>query len=244
MGEDLQTIFGRKACMAVFRHRPQDIRRVFYRREGAGALGEMLKWAAANKRVYREVPEDELGKLAKSNHHEGLVIVADSMRYEEPTAALAASPGQWMALDRVENPHNLGAILRTAAFFGLQGVLVGGVSPGEKVNGAALRVAQGGAEGLTLCATPSLSATLRTLSGQGWQVLGLETGGQPIPSVLPLPSPWMLVAGHEGEGLSSDTKTACGALIEIQGAGSVGSLNVSVAVGVALASLVGGSQPG
>jgi len=234
MAEDVQTLFGRKACLAVFRQRPDAIRRIFFRREGSEQLGEMLSWAAANKRVYREVPDEELAKVAKSTHHEGLVVVADSVRYQPFDVEKAAQPGKWMTLDRVENPHNLGAILRSAAFFGLQGVLVGGVEPGEKVNSAALRVAQGGAEHLQLCAVPQLSPLLHTLVGKGWRVMGLETGGASLPEALPAPVPWMLVAGHEADGLAPETREACGGLYTIPGAGTVESLNVSVAVGVAL----------
>ena len=239
MAEDQQTIHGRKACQALFKQRPEAIRRIFYRREGAQELGDMLRWAAARKLVYREVSDDELAKLAKTNHHEGLVLVTNPMRFRRMNYLEAGQSGLWLGLDRVENPHNLGAILRTAAFFGLNGVVVGGVSEGEKVNGAAIRVAQGGAEHLAICAEPDLPSLLHNLVSEGWQVMGLETGGESLATVLPATRPWMLVAGHEAYGLGLETRQACGQLVTIPGAGAVGSLNVSVAVGVALGLLVG-----
>jgi TrmH RNA methyltransferase len=143
----------------------------------------------------------------------------------------------WLALDGVENPHNLGAILRSAAFFGAAGVLVGGAAPGDKVNQAALRVAEGGAEYVRVAAVPDLAAALAAQAAQGWAVLGLETDGTPLPRSRPA-RPILLVLGHEHEGLRPAIRAACGAVHRIPGDGTLASLNVSVAAGVALALLL------
>ena len=238
---DTQTLFGLKAAMAVFASRPHDIIRIYYRKDQGKALAGLLKWAASQRLVYREQGDEGLAKLAKSAHHEGVVLTVHPLRFRAFSLAEIADadrPGtRWLALDRVENPHNLGAILRSAAFFGVRGVLVGGVAPKSKLNSAALRVAEGGAEHLRLTASENLAESLAACAGAGWQVLGLETGSPHPLSRERATAPWILVAGHEAEGLSEPVRAACTQLITIPGSGRVGSLNVSVSVGVALAML-------
>lgn len=248
---DEQTLFGVKASLAVFEQRPGAIRRIFYGKDQAHVLGGLLKWAASQRLVYRELPAEELAKVAKSTHHEGLVLITESLRWlEMPEFSSQGSSDQGssgqdfsegnlsniVALDRVENPHNMGAILRSCAFFGVEGVLAGGITPGDKVNAATLRVAEGGAEHLKLFATGDLVGALKSLKKGGRAVLGLETGGQRLTS--PPKGPWVLVSGHEHDGLSGAVKAACSEIVEIPGAGRVQSLNVSVATGVALAILL------
>ncbi len=239
MPEETQTVFGLKACLALYRRRPEAVRRIFYRRERARSLSEMLSWAASRRIVYRELDGEGLHRVAKSAHHEGLVLVTEPLRYRTFAERQAGEHSGWVALDGVENPHNLGAIMRTCAFFGLDGVLVGGTAPGDKVNAAAVRVAEGGAEYLELCAVPALPPLLRRLAKKQWALLGLETGGEKLPGAEMAAPPWMLVAGHEAEGLTAATRRACIGVYAIPGSGRVGSLNVSVAVGVALAGLQG-----
>lgn len=237
---DEQILYGRRACMAVLERRPHDVRRLFHSRAQAPALGGVLAWAASRHIPYRELDEEGLRRVANSAHHEGLVLATEPLRY----AALEAAPGgTWLALDGVENPHNLGAILRTCAFLGVEALLAGGVQAGEKVNGAALRVAEGGAEHVRLVAAPEPALALAAFATQGYAVIGLETDAPPLQAGAFAGTPWLLVAGHEQEGLAPATRRACSAIRSIAGTGAVGSLNVSVAVGIALAALTGRLQP-
>ena len=257
MSSDTQTIHGIKACMAVFEHRPHDIQRIFYRDHVAKQIAAMLRWAASQGMVYRELDEEGMRKVTKSGHHEGLALVTQPLRYgsfgeaADDSAGAATGGGaagagggyrqeteRWMALDGVENPHNLGAILRTCAFFGLDGLLAGGAAPESRVNSAALRVGEGGAESLRLCGVPELAPTLARLAASGWSVIGLETGAPPLPAGFAPAPRWMLAVGHEHEGLSPQVREACGAVYSIAGEGRLGSLNVSVATGIALSRLV------
>jgi TrmH RNA methyltransferase len=216
----------------------------------------VLSWAASRRLPYRELEEEELRKVAGGAHHEGLVVIAKPLRYAAFTLEGAgagaagdprhgsrsgpvegpATPPIWVALDGVENPHNMGAVLRSCAFFGVAGLLAGGAAPGEKVNQAALRVAEGGAEYVRLAAAPDLAHALTALTAQGWAVLGLETDGTPLPQGRP-PRALVLVLGQEHEGLRPAVRTACTGIHRLVGGGPLTSLNVSVAAGVALALL-------
>lgn len=238
---DEQTVFGVKAGLALLERRPEAVRRIYHTAALRGVLGPHLSAAAARHRPYRELDGEALAKLAESPHHEGLVVVAEPRRYREltPEAARAGGPAAlWLALDGVENPHNLGALVRTAAFFGLTGVLAGGAAPGDKVNAAVLRVSEGGAEHLPLFAAPRLPAALHTLREAGCRVLGLETdAAQSLADAVAAGltgGPLVLVLGAERAGLSTDARHACDGLCVLAGSGPLPSLNVSVAAGVAL----------
>ncbi len=247
---DEQTVYGVKAALALLERRPQDVLRLLFRPERLPQLKGILSWAASQHLPYRQLDEEALRKVAGSPHHEGLVVVAKPLLFRgfDPGAALT---GAWLALDGVDNPHNLGAILRSCAFFGVTGVLVGGAEPDAKVNQAVLRVAEGGAEHVRVCAPPAaagpapggLAPVLAALAQRGVTVLGLETDASQtlLPgSAVP---PMMLVVGNEQTGLSPAVRAACSAVQAIRGSGAVTSLNVSVTAGVALAWLLG-SQAG
>ena len=253
---DEQTVYGMKAALALLERRPDAVLRIYYRADRRAQLKGVLAWAAGRRLPYRELDEESLRKVAGGMHHEGLVVVAKPLRFGEfAPAAIAPGPMEravrpargiqpargamdrvWLALDAVENPHNLGAILRSAAFFGAGGVLVGGAAPGSAVNPAAIRTAEGGAEYVGVAAAPDLAATLSAQAAKGWRVLGLETDGAPFPRQRP-PAPILLVLGHEREGLRPAIRQACSAVYRISGGGTLASLNVSVAAGVALALL-------
>lgn len=233
---DEQTLYGLKAVLALLEKRPEAVLRLFYRADRIPALKGVFAWLAARRLPYRELDEESLRKAAGSPHHEGVVAVARPLRYE----ALPADPpaaGAWVALDGVENPHNLGAILRSAAFLGAAGAVIGGASPGGKVNAAVLRVSEGGAEHLRLMAAPDLGAALAAFARR-LPVIGLETGARrALRDVAPMPD-FVLAAGNEQTGLSPAVRRVCTTLAAIPGTGYVGSLNVSVAVGIALAHLL------
>jgi TrmH RNA methyltransferase len=145
--------------------------------------------------------------------------------------------GAWVAVDGVDNPHNVGAIVRSAAFFGARGLLAGGVGPGDKVNTALLRVSEGGAEYLQMIGAGNLAESLKRVP-RGWSVLGLETDATTPIEQAPRASAFVLVVGNEQTGLTPAVRQSCTGLYSIRGRGSIGSLNVSVAAGIALARLV------
>lgn len=247
---DEQSVYGVKAALALIERRPDDVLRLHYRKDRRAQLKGVLAWAASKRLPYRELDEDSLKKVAGGSHHEGVVVIAKPLRFtafdaggavprQEQVGSQPARPPPrplWVAVDGVENPHNLGAILRSCAFFGADGVLVGGASPGDKVNQAAIRIAEGGAEYVRVTAAADLAQVLTSLGLNGWAVLGLETDGSPLPRSRPA-RPVMLVLGHEHEGLRPLIRQACSAVHRIPGAGPLASLNVSVAAGVALALL-------
>ncbi len=238
-GRELR-IHGLNAVLAVFRHRPADLRKLYLAEERIPTLKALLKWCVANRVGYRVVPEEDLRKLAASAHHEG--VVADVRRVEPPALA------QWLPglpdgaacllwLDGVGNPHNLGAILRSAAHFGVAAVLLPAHSE-LGLSGAAVRVAEGGAESVPLVRLPEGQAALDALRAAGFTLAATVVDGGAGLFDAELPDRLVYVLGAEGEGMDRGLAARCDLQLSIPGTGAVESLNVAAATAVLLAAWV------
>jgi TrmH RNA methyltransferase len=235
--ETESTVYGVNAALAVAALRPDAILRVFHVPAVRLRVAPLLKAAAAHRRPYREVPDSELERIAKTVHHEGVVVVCRPLPLLDE-ARLFGTPltaPLYVALDEVGNPHNLGAILRSAAFFGAGAMLFPREGRSAHVSAAATRIAQGGAERVPCYAVTDLATTLRRLSQGGVQVVGADTRGGVALARFVWRRPTCVVLGNEGEGLSKTVRAACSGLVSIPGDGGVESLNVSVAAGILLA---------
>ncbi|QOY63308.1 rRNA methyltransferase [Lysobacter sp. H21R4] len=230
-------LHGLNAVRAVFERRPEAIRKVYLTQARIPTLQPLLKWCAANRIGYRVVEDEDLKKLAASSHHEG--VVADVLR-AEPVAladwldALPGGPGCAVWLDGVGNPHNFGAILRSAAHFGIGAVLLPEHSP-LALSGAAARVAEGGAEAVTLVRLPDPASAASSLRSAGFGLAAtLVSGGSDL-FATSLPERLVYVLGAEGEGMDRRLADACDLRLSIPGSGAVESLNVAAATAVLLA---------
>jgi TrmH RNA methyltransferase len=238
---ETEKVYGLNAALAVFAHRPEDIVRIAHTREVRRPIADMLRATAARHVPYKEVEEEELARIADSTHHEGLCLTVRRrlpFTLEALAERLARDPrAAALALDRVGNPHNLGAILRSAAYFGTDAVLLG-QEPGQaQLTPAAVRVAEGGAEYVPVAAAPALAPALRTLRARGVTVIGTDARARRTAFTDRWPRPCVVVLGNERTGLSPEVREACEYFVAIPGGGAVDSLNVSVAAGVILAEL-------
>ncbi|MED5358958.1 MAG: RNA methyltransferase, partial [Pseudomonadota bacterium] len=137
-----------------------------------------------------------------------------------------------VALDRVTNPHNVGAILRTLGWFGGSALLVNDPSP--TVNPAAMRVSQGGGELLPVIRTSDLAKAFGQLRRHGITTFAADQRST-SPVTQAALTGVCFAMGNEGEGLSNRVRDACDAAVSIPGVGAIESLNVSVAAGILLA---------
>lgn len=230
-------LYGRNAVLAVFAHRPQALRKLYLTRDLLGPMQAVLKWCAAQRVGYRLVEAAELDRLAGSSHHEG--VVADVLRPAPAQlthwlSALAQGPQLALWLDGVGNPHNFGAILRSAAHFGVAGVLQPPTAT-LALSGAAARVAEGGAEAVPLVAAPPAAEAFATLRAAGFQLAATVVAGGASVFATPLPSRLVLVLGAEGAGMDRSLAADCDLQLSIPGTGAVESLNVAAATAVLLA---------
>lgn len=233
-------LHGLNAVLAVHARRPGAVRKLWLREDRIPALQPLLKWCAAHRVGYRVVEEEDLRKLAASTHHEG--VVADVLR-EEPQSltawlrALLEGPCCALWLDGVGNPHNLGAILRTAAHFGVGAVLLP-KDAALALSGAAARVAEGGAEAVPFLRMGRSDNAVAQLRGAGFRLAAtVVRGGGDLFSAA-LPDRLVYVLGAEGEGMDPALAGACDLRLSIPGTGAVESLNVSAATAVLLAAWV------
>lgn len=230
-------LYGFNAVQAAFGRRPEALRKLYLTEARVGELKAMLKWCAANRIGYRIVAEDDLRKLAASTHHEG--VVADMLReaplpFEDWLAQLPEGPACALWLDGVGNPHNLGAILRSAAHFGVSGLLLPADSD-LQLSGAAARVAEGGAESVPWVRMGDPASDIDALHRAGFILAAtLVEGGDDV-FASPLPSRLIYVMGAEQAGMDREFAQRCDRRVSIPGTGAVESLNVASATAVLLA---------
>ena len=234
-------IHGMNALNAVFARRPQAIRKLYLLEARIPQLQPLLKWCVANRVGYRVVEDADLQKLAASAHHEG--VVAEVIRAEPAPLTswlrdLPEGPQCALWLDGVGNPHNLGAILRSAAHFGVAAVLLPKHST-LALSGAAARVAEGGAEVVPFVRLGRDDNAIAQLHGAGFTLAATVVRGGTDIFRGTLPERLVYVLGAEGEGMSSELADACDFKFRIPGSGAVESLNVSAACAVLLAQWAG-----
>ncbi len=245
-------ICGLQAVRARFARDPNSIIRLFFDLERSRQVGVRSKVLAQAKKIYRCVEPAELEKIAGSIHHGGIVAVVAPEPLKTPTVedlkAWARRGESLLVLDRIGNAHNLGAVARTAAFFGVPRLVIPDDAAAARPNDAAHRVAEGGFEHLEVWRVPGLAAFARELVDAGYDVVGAATRGGKLggPSGKPAvgsptvrPKPIALVLGNEEQGLAPDVAAHCTRLVTIPGSGKVESLNVSVAAAILLWELIG-----
>ena len=236
-GDNELRLYGVNAVLGMFAKRPQDLRKLYLLESQMPRFQHLLKWCVANRIGYRVVAEGDLNKLAATTHHEG--VVADVVRHEPQSlaswlSAQAQGPSLALWLDGVGNPHNLGAILRSAAHFGVSAILIPAHSK-LSLSGAAARVAEGGAEAVPLVRLPTTPQALAQLRDAGFHLAAtLVEGGDNLFSA-DLPQRLVYVMGAEGECMDRDLAAQCDSRVSIPGTGAVESLNVASATAVLLA---------
>jgi len=234
-----ETYHGLRACEAIFARRPEGIVRVYLAAARKPRLAKLLAWCAEHRRGFQIVAEENLRRISGSTHHEGVAILAKAVRrwsLDDLLGAVEAgrAAGPILYLDGVENPHNLGSILRTAAHFGVVAV-AGRTGELPPLSPAAVRVAEGAAEIVPVCDLAEPPAALRRLAAAGFPVVAASSRRGEPPQAAPLGGRCVIVLGSEGRGVSPGIERVAKAHVRIPGTGVVESLNVSVAAGVLLA---------
>ena len=230
-------LYGLNAVRAMFARRPQALRKLYLASGRVAELKPLLQWCVAHRVGYRVVEDADLQKLAASSHHEG--VVADVLR-EEPLPLstwlrdLPAGPQCALWLDGVGNPHNLGAILRSAAHFGVSALLLPKEAP-LALSGAAARVAEGGAEAVPFVRLGRVDNAAAQLHGAGFALAATVVEGGDEVFAMALPERLVFVLGAEGEGMDRTLAAQCDLRLSIAGTGAVESLNVAAATAVLLA---------
>jgi 23S rRNA (guanosine2251-2'-O)-methyltransferase len=202
-------------------------------------LRDILKLAASRGTALLEVTRAELDRLTGGALHQGVALQLPAFDYAHPDDLLAAAQDSdheplIVALDSITDPRNLGAIVRSAAAFGADGVLI----PERRSAGmtaAAWKTSAGAAAHMPIARATNLNRSLRAYATAGLSLIGLDaTADTRISDVPGASGPMVLVVGSEGAGLSRLVREACDSLASIPISKSVESLNAGVAAGIAL----------
>ncbi len=227
-----EKIYGRNACLAVFNERPGDIVKIYADIERKGSFSEMLRWAASEKKAYHLVEQDELAKVSESGHHEGICLVAKrrtQLPFEQVCKSLEkTSRCAVLFLDGVSNPHNLGAIIRNAAHFGVFAILTDSKA-GATLSAAAQRVAEGGAEFVEFLRLEDSTTALKTLKNSGFKVVSSSPLAPKSLFQVGTISKAVFILGSEARGASKEIAALADITVSIPGSGSIQSLNVASA---------------
>lgn len=231
-----QRIYGLNACLALFAKRPESLRKVWLLESRIPKLKKVLAFCVQHRLGYTVVEEEDLERLSGSAHHEGVcfgALPADEMSLTNWLGSLPKGPAVALWLDGVGNPHNLGAMLRSAAHFGAAGVLLPRNAE-LAMSGAAARVAEGAAETVPMVRLGTAANSLAQLTAAGFAIAAtLVRGGTSLYSTK-LPQRLVLVMGAEQIGVDAEMASASTLRLGIPGSGGVESLNVSAATAVFL----------
>lgn len=201
---------------------------------GAGGpkLQEIINLCRSASIPVRFEPRDSIDRLARGATHQGVAALATAHRYADLDDVIDGAK-MLVILDGVEDPHNLGAIIRTAHAAGASAVVI----PERRTAGITETVAKaaaGAIEHLPVVRVSNINRALETLKGKGFWIYGLDERGDVLYDKVNYTSPTAIVLGGEGKGLHRQTREHCDALVRIPIAGKISSLNVSVAAGVVL----------
>jgi len=201
----------------------------------SGRVQDVLALAAEHGVRVRRVPPDALDRDARRGVHQGVVaLVEGSIDYSvEEMVRAARGPALIVVLDGIEDPHNLGAILRTADAAGVDGVVVQS-RRSAALGGAAAKASAGAVAHVRIARVVNIARALDELKGAGLWTVGLAGEAKTPYDAIDLTVPTALVLGAEDSGLRRLVRERCDYLVAIPMRGQIGSLNVSVAAGVTL----------
>jgi 23S rRNA (guanosine2251-2'-O)-methyltransferase len=204
------------------------------RGSGGPRLQEIIDLAREHSVPVRFEPREALDRASNSAAHQGVVAFGAVQRYAELDDVLAKGGVQLLVLlDGVEDPHNLGAIIRTAHAAGASAILI----PDRRAAGltdVVGKAAAGALEHLPVVRVGNVTQTLELLKKRGFWIYGLDERGTQLYSETDYAQPTVFVLGGEGQGLHQLVKKHCDVLVRIPMAGAISSLNVSVAAGIVL----------
>jgi TrmH RNA methyltransferase len=241
-------VCGVNAVMSIAEHHGEKINRLFLREDRLKQFSGICKKLAGRKRPYKICGDEELERICKSSHHQGVAAMILEPSVEslarEDLEKWAGEGKTGIVLHSVGNDHNFGAIVRSAAFFDCTYVVISSDDPEARLTTSAYRVAEGGMEHVIIRRTENTAAFLRDASP-----LVLTVGTEPrarlrirdLPGIVRERRPKgarrpgvALVLGNEETGLPRRVKDNCSVMLRIPGTGLMESLNVAQAAAVFL----------
>lgn len=246
-------VCGLAAVKKLEKNHGDRIRRLYFTKDTAPLFGGLCKKLAKNHGIYNMVEEEDLVKLSGSVHHQGIVAMIyapEIMPLDSDITNQWAEQGESaLVLDRIGNANNLGAIVRSAAFFGMKNIVIPNDEAQSSITTSSYRVAEGGMEFVNMYSVNSIARLLEAVQGKliriGTDLTAKKTVSQ-LGDICAKKSA-LIVLGNEEQGISDDVRRQCDELVIIPFAGmgtgdeapQVDSLNVAQAASIILYELMG-----
>jgi 23S rRNA (guanosine2251-2'-O)-methyltransferase len=228
-GDETAILYGWHPVVEALRNPNREIRRLLATENSARRLAEELGELDLNPEIVR--PDDINRLLEPDAVHQGLYLEAEPL--PSPTVETLSGDRIVLALDQITDPHNVGAIVRSAAAFGVEAIVTT-ARHSPAATGVLAKAASGGLEHVPFMIVRNLADTLIGLGERGFLRIGLDSSGSAGLDQLPLRRPVILVLGSEGKGLRQRTRECCDFIGRLDMPGEIKSLNVSNAAAIAL----------
>lgn len=230
-------IFGFHAITSRLKQSPASIKEIFMDAARHDQRARNLIQLAENQKLHiTHCATTKLTNLAGNDHHQGVVAVIDATQHVIDVDDLLdtlTEPARLLILDGIQDPHNLGACLRIADAFSIHAV----IAPKDRavgLNSTVHKVSSGAADTVPFIAVTNLSRTLKELKQRGIWIIGTAGDAEHDLDHFKITEPVAWVFGSEGKGLRRLTRENCDFMVRIPMSGQVGSLNISVSVGICL----------
>lgn len=235
-----RVVFGIHPVREALKSDAVTVERVLVRKGARSVqIGEILDIAKEIGVRVRAVETEELNRLCEGGNHQSVAASVSEFAYTDLDDWLGASPvprPDILALDQVQDPHNLGALIRTAEGLGMGAVLI----PKDRsasVDAVVMKASAGAAAYMPICRVTNLARSLESLKEQGYWVVGMDAEAGTSLYATPLSGPLVLVLGSEGSGLRPLVARQCDYRLALPREGRVQSFNVSVAGAIVMAEL-------
>lgn len=197
------------------------------------SIVEILGLAKKKNVKYQFVDNNILKKYSETNNHQGIIAVGEDFKYSNLEDLINIEKSKCLLiLDGIEDPHNLGSIIRSAECFGIDGVVIP-KNRACQVTETVIKTSAGAISHVKIARVTNINTTIEVLKKHNFWVYGLELGGRPINEV-DFSGNVAVVVGSEGKGIKMQTRLVCDDIVTLQLKGKVNSLNASVAAGIGL----------
>jgi len=239
---DSQYVAGRNPVLEILKTDKEIDKLYILKGDLQGSINKIIGIARDKNIIIQEVDKNKLDSMGGGSNHQGVVALVTSYKYAEADDILekAKARGQdpfVIILDGIEDPHNLGAIIRTAECAGVHGIII----PKRRsatVNQTVYKSSAGAVEHMLVAKVNNINNEIESLKEKGLWIFGADVEGSALHFKTDLKGPIALVIGSEGKGLSRLTKEKCDVLVKIPMTGKISSLNASNAAAVLIYEVV------
>ena len=173
--KDESIIYSENSCKAVFNYRPESIVKAFFTESMTPVFKNLIAWLVEHRLGYDVVTNEQLDKLTQTSHHGGVALIVKKRQPQSVSNYLSETADDEadcvLAIDDIFNPHNLGGIVRTAAFFNVDSIMLR--QPALLDSGSAAKVAEGGTESVNVVKSDDFAASIDLFKRQGYQIVAV-----------------------------------------------------------------------